>query len=71
MTSHDHAGTTRLIVLSILVDKFINWGNDFPHSESTWPRSRQFLDTFFAGVPEQDRRKVTHDNAARIFHFAD
>lgn len=46
------------------------WGNDFPHSESTWPRSRHFLETFFAGVSEQDRRKVTHDNAARIFHFA-
>ena len=46
------------------------WGNDYPHSESTWPRSQQYLDKFLAGVSEEDRRKITHDNAARIFKFA-
>lgn len=46
------------------------WGNDFPHSESTWPRSREFLATMLAGVPEEEVRKLTCDNAARIFHFA-
>jgi hypothetical protein len=50
------------------VDNMI-WGNDFPHSESTWPRSRQFLDTMFRGVPENEVRKITCDNAARIFQF--
>jgi len=46
------------------------WGNDFPHSESTWPRSREFLATMLAGVPEEEVRKLTCDNAARIFHFS-
>ncbi len=46
------------------------WGNDFPHSESTWPRSREFLATMMAGVPDEDVRKLTCDNAARIFHFS-
>ena len=46
------------------------WGNDFPHSESTWPRSREFLAAMLAGVPEEEVRKLTCDNAARIFHFA-
>jgi predicted TIM-barrel fold metal-dependent hydrolase len=46
------------------------WGNDFPHSESTWPRSCEFLATMLAGVPEAEVRKLTCDNAARIFHFA-
>jgi len=45
------------------------WGNDFPHSESTWPRSRKFLEQMFANVPAEDRRKLTCDNAARIFRF--
>ena len=45
------------------------WGNDFPHAESTWPRSREFLDRIFAGVPEEDRRKITSDTAARMFRF--
>jgi len=46
------------------------WGNDFPHAESTWPRSKEFLATMLAGVPEEEVRKLTSDNAARIFHFS-
>ena len=45
------------------------WGSDFPHSESTWPQSKQFLDRIFDGVPEEDRRKITADNAAKMFGF--
>ena len=45
------------------------WGNDFPHSESTWPQSREFLERLFADVPTEDRRKLLCDNAARIFRF--
>ncbi len=45
------------------------WGNDFPHSESTWPKSKEFLEQIFDGVPEADRQKITCNNAVRIFHF--
>jgi predicted TIM-barrel fold metal-dependent hydrolase len=45
------------------------WGSDFPHAESTWPKSRDFLDRMFAGVPEPDARKITAENAARLFGF--
>ncbi|HEY1261836.1 MAG TPA: amidohydrolase family protein [Stellaceae bacterium] len=45
------------------------WGSDFPHAESTWPQSAQFLDRIFNGVPEEDRRKITSDNAAKLFGF--
>jgi predicted TIM-barrel fold metal-dependent hydrolase len=45
------------------------WGSDFPHAESTWPKSREFLDRIFAGAPEDVVRKVTCDNAARLFGF--
>ena len=45
------------------------WGSDFPHAESTWPKSREFLERIFAGTPEADLRKVTSENAARMFGF--
>jgi predicted TIM-barrel fold metal-dependent hydrolase len=45
------------------------WGSDFPHAESTWPKSRDFLDRMFEGVPEPDLRKITCENAARMFGF--
>jgi predicted TIM-barrel fold metal-dependent hydrolase len=49
--------------------KNLLWGNDFPHSESTWPRSRQFLDAMFNGVPENEMRQMTCENVAREFRF--
>jgi predicted TIM-barrel fold metal-dependent hydrolase len=45
------------------------WGSDFPHAESTWPKSGDFLGRIFAGVPEADRRAITSDNAAKLFGF--
>ena len=45
------------------------WGNDYPHAESTWPMSQQFLDKAFAGQPDEIRRKTTSENAARLYHF--
>jgi predicted TIM-barrel fold metal-dependent hydrolase len=53
---------------SIGVDTML-WGSDFPHAESTWPKSREFLERIFAGTPEADRRKITSDNAAQLFGF--
>jgi len=53
---------------AIGVDNML-WGSDFPHAESTWPKSRDFLQRIFAGVPENDLRKITSENAARMFGF--
>ncbi len=41
---------------AIGVDNML-WGSDFPHAESTWPKSRDFLQRIFAGVPEADLRR--------------
>ena len=46
------------------------WGNDFPHAESTWPQSQEFLDRLFAGAAAADRRMITSGNAARLFRFS-
>lgn len=45
------------------------WGSDYPHAESTWPRSRQILDTVLSGVSASERRMMTHDSAAELFRF--
>ncbi len=45
------------------------WGNDFPHAESTWPQSEAFLGRLFANTSEDDRRKMTSENAAKMFQF--
>jgi predicted TIM-barrel fold metal-dependent hydrolase len=45
------------------------WGSDYPHTESTFPRSREILDVILAGVPESDRLAITRDNVARLYGF--
>jgi predicted TIM-barrel fold metal-dependent hydrolase len=47
----------------------IMWGSDYPHSESTFPRSRQVLAEILAAVPEDEQAKIVGLNAARLYHF--
>jgi uncharacterized protein len=43
------------------------WSNDFPHNNSTWPNSRQFIDQQLAGLPEEVLMKVLRTNAERLY----
>ncbi len=45
------------------------WGSDYPHSESTFPRSREILAEILSGVPEDEQAKIVGGNAARVYHF--
>lgn len=45
------------------------WGSDYPHSESTFPRSREILDQILAGIPLAERAKIVGENTARLYHF--
>jgi predicted TIM-barrel fold metal-dependent hydrolase len=45
------------------------WGSDYPHTEATFPRSRQILGRILEGVPDEEQRQITVTNAARLYHF--
>lgn len=45
------------------------WSSDYPHTDTTWPRSRASIEHDFAGVSEVDRVKMTCTNAARLYGF--
>jgi predicted TIM-barrel fold metal-dependent hydrolase len=49
----------------------ICWESDYPHSDSTWPTSPEFLERSFdaAGVRDDEIDKITHQNALRHFRF--
>jgi predicted TIM-barrel fold metal-dependent hydrolase len=45
------------------------WGSDYPHSESTFPRSRQILAQILTGVPDDEQAKIVGGNTARLYRF--
>ena len=47
--------------------KSLMWASDFPHSDSTWPNSRQVIARDFEGVPDDERRMMVADNAAALY----
>ena len=45
------------------------WGNDYPHTESTFPRSQQIMGARLRDVPAAERDKILHGNVSRIYGF--
>jgi predicted TIM-barrel fold metal-dependent hydrolase len=44
------------------------WGSDYPHQESTWPKSREILERILKEVPEGEQAKIAGENVARLYH---
>ena len=45
------------------------WGSDYPHHESTFPRSREILEEILADCTEDEKAKIAGGNAARIYNL--
>lgn len=43
------------------------WASDYPHSDSTWPHSREVIERDFAGVDAAELAAIVHDNAAALY----
>jgi predicted TIM-barrel fold metal-dependent hydrolase len=46
------------------------WGSDYPHTESTFPRSQEIVAEILAGVDPSEVRAIVCDNAARLYGFS-
>ena len=47
----------------------IMWASDYPHSETTFPRSREILLRDFAGVPDDDIRDIVCNRTRDFFQL--
>ncbi|MGH7932142.1 MAG: amidohydrolase family protein [Candidatus Binataceae bacterium] len=43
------------------------WASDFPHFDSTWPHSREVIREHTAGLNEQERDFILHDNLVECY----
>jgi predicted TIM-barrel fold metal-dependent hydrolase len=47
----------------------VMWGSDFPHPDGVWPDSQEYIRKELGHLPEDVRRKIVCDNAARLYGF--
>ncbi len=45
----------------------IAWSSDYPHTDSTWPRSKEFLSEALKDVPEDGMRKIVGENVINFY----
>lgn len=45
------------------------WSTDYPHLDSTWPKSREMIDRLVGDIPEDEAHKIIAGNAARLYGF--
>ena len=46
------------------------WASDFPHSDSTWPNSRQVLAEQAGALTAYERDRIVHDNVRELYGLA-
>ena len=47
----------------------ISWECDYPHSDSNWPNSREYIGKLLQDVPDDEAHKIVEWNARRLFDF--
>ncbi len=56
-------------VRDVLGIEGLMWGSDYPHTESTFPRSREITSDILEDVPYAEKNLILRDNAARLYGF--
>lgn len=45
------------------------WASDYPHTDSTYPRSQQILTKQMAHLSAAQRNAIVHDNVKQLFRL--
>jgi predicted TIM-barrel fold metal-dependent hydrolase len=47
------------------------WSSDYPHPVTSWPRSRQVVESQFRSIPSEERELILSRNAKRVWNLSD
>jgi predicted TIM-barrel fold metal-dependent hydrolase len=61
--------TTLADVLHLVGEDNVMWGSDYPHPDGIWPDSQQVLAADLGRLEATARRKVTCENAGKLYGF--
>jgi len=56
-----------VVTRHLLNPDHLMWGSDYPHSEGTFPHSKERIEQDFADIPEAETRRLVRDNAAEFY----
>jgi predicted TIM-barrel fold metal-dependent hydrolase len=63
------AGRAEIEARHIIGVDHLMWGSDYPHPDGAWPQSRRRIAEMFAGVPEDETRRILGENALKVYAF--
>ena len=47
----------------------LQWGSDYPHTGSTFPKSREIIERILEDCTEEERAKIAGGNSARVYNL--
>jgi predicted TIM-barrel fold metal-dependent hydrolase len=59
-----------IAMLPVVGEDNVTFESDYPHTDSTWPRSRQVAEENLAGLTDEQAWKIVRGNAARLLSIA-
>ena len=65
-TTFQHEPNIADLIHLVGVDN-VMWGSDYPHPDGVWPDSLAVIEQDLGRLPEEDRRKITRDNAGKLY----
>jgi predicted TIM-barrel fold metal-dependent hydrolase len=45
------------------------WGGDYPHPESTFPKSREIIEHILSECTDEEKAKIASGNSARVYNL--
>jgi len=64
----DELGLQIAALNGVGVDSYM-WGSDYPHPDSTFPKSQAAVEAMFSGLPRQLKESITSKNVARLYRL--
>lgn len=61
---------TGMRCIDVLGEDNIMWADDYPHSDTTWPKSLEYIEEQFRGLSDVVKRKIICENAAKLYGWA-
>ncbi|MSP43935.1 MAG: amidohydrolase [Alphaproteobacteria bacterium] len=69
MTFQDDWVAFQSVAAGMMDHSQLLWANDFPHTDSTWPRSQSLLAKHTGILTETQRQDIMRNNVARVFNL--